>query len=79
MPSSNHKNVTPPDDRDGFSIATVARRYDVSKNLIRREIARGRLRAVRVARRVVLLRADVEAWINSTEMEMADPTRLLQA
>jgi hypothetical protein len=49
------------DHQDGFSVAMVARRYDMSEHLVRNEIARGRLRAVRIARRVVILKADLEA------------------
>jgi len=67
----NVTKTTASDIRDAFSIGEVASRYGVSPGLVRLEIARGRLRGVRISRRVVILKRDLEAWVNRQNASMS--------
>jgi excisionase family DNA binding protein len=49
--------------RVAFSPKELARRYGVSVGVIRLEITRGNLRALRIGRRVVIPMEAVEAWL----------------
>jgi excisionase family DNA binding protein len=51
-------------EREAFSIAELAARYGLSPGLVRLEIARGRLRSVRIGRRVLILKRDIEEWVS---------------
>jgi excisionase family DNA binding protein len=51
-------------ERDGFSVSEIASRYGVSEGLVRLEIARGRLRVVRLGRRVVIPKRALERWLD---------------
>jgi excisionase family DNA binding protein len=61
-------NATP-DERLSYSIESLARVTDVSRATIRRAISRGDLRATRLNRRVLVLRADVLAWLGCAREE----------
>lgn len=49
--------------RRAYSIAEVAIAYGLSKSFVRLEIARGRLKALRVGRRVVIPRDAIGGWL----------------
>lgn len=49
--------------RIGYSIERLARELDFSPSFWRREIREGRLAALHIGRRVVVLRADLEAYL----------------
>jgi excisionase family DNA binding protein len=63
---SNIPNATPTsiyERRLALSPKELARRYGVSLGLIRLEITRGKLRALRIGRRVVIPMEAVEEWL----------------
>jgi excisionase family DNA binding protein len=49
--------------RRAYSIAEVAAAYGFSKSFVRLEIARGRLKALHVGRRVVIPRDAMRNWL----------------
>jgi excisionase family DNA binding protein len=52
--------------RHAFSVGEVASQYGVSKGLVRLEIARGRLRSVRVGRRLLIPTRAIEQLLNAS-------------
>jgi hypothetical protein len=50
-------------ERRAFSVRGLAQAYDVSPSLVRLEIARKRLRAQHIGRRVVIPVEAVEEWL----------------
>jgi excisionase family DNA binding protein len=63
------RNIT--DDRLAWSINDFARALGVSGGLIRLEIARGRLKAAHVGRRVVISRAEGDRYLKVSESDDA--------
>lgn len=51
-------------ERDGFSVTETAARYGVSPGLVRLEILRGKLKAIKIGRRVVIPREAISAWLH---------------
>jgi excisionase family DNA binding protein len=52
-------------DRSSWSIEEVAKRNGLSAQFVRLEITRGRLRAKRVGRRVLILLASEREWLET--------------
>jgi excisionase family DNA binding protein len=55
-------NVTNRLERKAFSLREVAEMYGVSLQFLRLEVARGRLRPLRLGRRVLIAREALEEW-----------------
>ncbi|WP_425158233.1 helix-turn-helix domain-containing protein [Candidatus Binatus sp.] len=49
--------------RAPYSIAEIAQRFGVSPGLVRLEISRGRLKAGRIGRRVVVSQRAIDNWL----------------
>jgi excisionase family DNA binding protein len=60
---SNRRIIGQP--RNAWSIAEVAERNGVSRQFVRLEIARGRLKAKKIARRVLIPVSAENAWLDS--------------
>jgi excisionase family DNA binding protein len=56
-------------DRLGYSVAEVAKFYGLSSGFVRLEIARGKLRVRHLGRRVVILKKDLEIYLDSAGEE----------
>ena len=57
------------DERLSYSIEALVRVTDISRSTIRRAIASGDLKALRLNRRVLILRADALAWLDGARKE----------
>jgi excisionase family DNA binding protein len=55
-------------ERLAYSIDEIATMLGVSPELTRKEIARGRLRASKLGRRVVISRAEATRYLESTQV-----------
>jgi hypothetical protein len=53
-------------DRLGWGVLDLARAYGLSPAFVRLEEKRGKLRGVRLGRRVIFTREAVEDWLRST-------------
>jgi hypothetical protein len=56
-------------DRLGFSLQELARRLGCSPGLLHLEVKRGRLRTVRIGRRVIVPSGEVERLLNLAERQ----------
>lgn len=54
-------------DRLSYSVDEIATAHGLSASFIRLEISRGRLRAIRAGRRVLIPRASLEAYFAAAE------------
>ncbi len=52
-------------ERGAFTIAAFGRAYHLGQTFIYQQIKDGKLRAVKVGRRTLILRRDAEAWVKS--------------
>lgn len=64
-PPGQHPSV--PDGRAAYSIRGFCQAYTVGRSLAYREIAIGRLQAVKAGRRTIILKAEAEAWAASLQ------------
>ena len=55
--------------RNAWSIAEVAERNSVSKQFVRLEIQRGKLKAKRLGRRVVVLSVEEQNWLQQAPQQ----------
>jgi excisionase family DNA binding protein len=55
--------------RLAYSFAELARMLPVTSAFLRREVARGRLRATRLGRRVVVLSADLNQYLEGGQRD----------
>jgi excisionase family DNA binding protein len=63
------------DDRIAVSVAEAACALGVSRSFLRLEIVRGRLQATRLGRRVVVMKDQLERYLNSNTSEEANRAR----
>jgi hypothetical protein len=61
------RSITLSSDRLGFGVLDLAAAYGLSPGFVRLEEKRGRLRGLRLGRRVIFTREAVEAWLRSAE------------
>ena len=61
------RSITVSSDRLGFGVLDLARSYGLSPAFVRLEEKRGRLRGLRLGRRVIFTREAVEEWLRSAE------------
>ncbi|WP_374622451.1 DNA-binding protein [Devosia sp.] len=50
------------DEREAYTIEAFCRAFSTSRSQTYRELAAGRLRAVKLGSRTLILRADADAW-----------------
>ena len=60
------RNATIPIRTTGRSIKAVATDLGISPGLVRLEIARGRLKAARIGRRVIISDVAMQQWLNAS-------------
>ena len=65
------KQGTNADVRLGFGVVDLAAAYGLSAGFVRLEEKRGRLRGLRIGRRVIFTREAVADWLRAAEQEGA--------
>jgi excisionase family DNA binding protein len=50
-------------DREAFSVREFCSRYGICRQTFYDEVHRGRLRAVKLGKKTLVLRADADAWV----------------
>jgi excisionase family DNA binding protein len=53
-------NIT---DREAFAVREFCARYGICRQTFYDEVHRGRLRAVKLGKKTLVLRADADAWV----------------
>jgi hypothetical protein len=56
-----------PDAREALGLGEIAARYGLSIGFVRLEVARQNLKVRHLGRRVIVLRPDLERWLNGGE------------
>ena len=56
-----------PDAREALGLSEIAARYGLSIGFVRLEVARDKLKVRHLGRRVIVLRSDLERWLNGGE------------
>ena len=51
--------------REAFAVREFCARYGICRDTFYREVRRGRLRALKIGKKTVVLRLDAEAWVAS--------------
>jgi hypothetical protein len=60
-------------NREAFAVREFCARYRIGRDLFYSEVKRGRLRAVKLGRKTIVLRADAESWAASLPaLELGD-------
>jgi len=54
------------DSRTAFSVAEVANRNGISRELVRSQIAKGHLKAKKIGTRILILAEDERQWLESS-------------
>lgn len=57
------RSITVSNDRLGFGVLDLAAAYGLSPGFVRLEEKRGRLRGIRIGRRVIFTREAVQEWL----------------
>jgi excisionase family DNA binding protein len=52
-------------DREAFAVREFCARYGICRQTFYDEIRRGRIKAVKLGKKTMILRADAEAWAKS--------------
>jgi len=65
------RSITVSSDRLGFGVLDLAQAYGLSPAFVRLEEKRGRLKGLRLGRRVIFTREAVEEWLHSAEQTEA--------
>jgi excisionase family DNA binding protein len=50
-------------DREAFAVREFCARYGICRQTFYDEVRRGRLRAVKLGKKTIVLRTDAEAWV----------------
>jgi excisionase family DNA binding protein len=58
--SETTMNIT---DREAFAVREFCARYGICRQTFYDEVHRGRLRAVKLGKKTLVLRADADAWV----------------
>jgi excisionase family DNA binding protein len=51
--------------KEAFAVKEICRAYGISRETVYNEIRRGRLRALKLGKKTIVLKSDAEAWRNS--------------
>jgi len=65
------QNATKGSERAAYSVNEVAVRHGISPGLVRLEISRGRLKAGRIGRRVIVTEAQIARWLEESSEKAA--------
>jgi excisionase family DNA binding protein len=52
-------------NREAFAVREFCARYGICRQTFYDEVHRGRLRAVKLGKKTIVLRADADAWVSS--------------
>jgi excisionase family DNA binding protein len=65
METDNHKEAKAADlsRREAFAVSEFCERYGIGRDTFYQEVRRGRLRAVKLGSKTIVLRTDAEAWV----------------
>jgi excisionase family DNA binding protein len=62
-------------EREAFSVKELSAKLGLSPSFVRLEIARGRLKALRAGRRIIILRESIATWLKESPSDVAENSR----
>jgi excisionase family DNA binding protein len=67
METDNHKEAKAADlsRREAFAVGEFCARYGICRETFYQEVRRGRLRAVKLGAKTLVLKSDADAWVAS--------------
>jgi excisionase family DNA binding protein len=65
MESDNHKEAKAADlsGREAFAVGEFCARYGICRQTFYDEVRRGRLRALKLGKKTIILKMDADAWV----------------
>ena len=65
MESDNHKEAKAADlsGREAFAVGEFCERFGICRETFYQEVRRGRLRAVKLGAKTIVLKTDADAWV----------------
>ena len=67
METDNHKEAKAADfsRREAFAIGEFCARYGICRDTFYQEVRRGRLRALKLGKKTIILKTDADAWVST--------------